>query len=238
MKTIFLCGLLAISSAFGADAISSFAARDYTGAAQQIDQKLATSPPSAEDYYNLALAREKAGNVPLAVLNYERALLLDPGLRVARNALATLAAAKSIPLPPRTWIDDVNAVVHPDVLVVAGSLLFWAGAFGLLLASRSPATPRGGDGPVGPGGHRRHCLPDRRLAGGWASRFGATRGRQYRRGGRGADRPRGQFDSGGDSSLGHARGGGFTARGMDLHRHQRRRTRLGAHRAAHPSNSG
>jgi hypothetical protein len=136
MKAIVLLGLLTATSAFGADAGSALEAHDYAGAAQQAEQKLAVSPPSAEGYYNLALARERAGDTPQAALNYERALLLDPGLRSARNALAKLAASKSIPLPPHRWTDDVNAVAHPDALVAIGSSLFWAGAFALLFATQ------------------------------------------------------------------------------------------------------
>lgn len=136
MRALILTACLAASSAFGADAGSSFDAHDYAGAAQQTEQKIATSPPSAEDYYDLALAREKSGDVAQAALNYARALLLDPGFRPARNALGAMAASKSIPLPPHTWVDDVNAVTRPDVLVLAGTALFWAGAFGLLLAAQ------------------------------------------------------------------------------------------------------
>ncbi len=136
MKAIRMLGFLVATSAFGAEAGPPPASTDYAGAARQFEQKLATSPPSAEDYYNLALAREKTGDVAQAALNYERALLLDPGLRPARNALDALATSKSIPLPPHTWIADVNAVTRPDVLLAVGSALFWAGAFGLLLVSR------------------------------------------------------------------------------------------------------
>jgi tetratricopeptide (TPR) repeat protein len=137
MRTIFLLALAAVSTAFGADAQSSFEAHKYSDAAQQQAQALATAPPNAEGYYNLGIASEKAGDPAQAALNYERALLLDPGLRPARNALGTLAASKSIPIPPHAWTDDVTAVVHPDMLVLLGTALFWAGAFGLLIAAQA-----------------------------------------------------------------------------------------------------
>jgi hypothetical protein len=132
----FLIMLAAASMAYGADADSTPAAHDYDNAAKQAEQKVANASAGAEDYYNLGLARDKQGDVAQASLNYERALQLDPGLHPARNALATLASSKSIPLAPHSWRDDVNAVIHPDALVAVGASLFWAGAFGLLLAGQ------------------------------------------------------------------------------------------------------
>ena len=137
MKTILLLALVAASSAFGADPQSAFIEQKYSEAARQQEQALATAPPSAEGYYNLGLASEKAEDPAQAALNYERALLLDPGLRPARNALAAMASSRSIPLPPHTWTNDVTAIIHPDMLVLLGTALFWAGAFGLLAAAQA-----------------------------------------------------------------------------------------------------
>ena len=72
-----------------------------------------------------------------ALLEYERALLLDPGLRAARNARSQLAATQGVPAPPRTWIDDVTAVAHPDLLFTLGGVVAWLGAFGLVAATQS-----------------------------------------------------------------------------------------------------
>jgi hypothetical protein len=143
MKTILMLAVLAASSAFGQDAASLFASHDYRGAAQQLEQELKTSPPSAEKYYDLGLANEKAGDSVQAALNYERALLLDPGLKSARNAMALLATSKNIPLPPHAWTDEVSAFVHPDTLAISGAVLIWIGAFGLLFATRA-GNRRGG----------------------------------------------------------------------------------------------
>ena len=137
MKAIMLLAILAVTSAYGSDAQSSFEAHNYAEAAAQMEQQVATSPPSAENFYNLGLAREKAGETLPAALNYERALLLNPGLRPARNALATLASAKSVPLPPHRWTDEVNAVVHPDALAWTGSILAWAGLSALVFGRHS-----------------------------------------------------------------------------------------------------
>jgi hypothetical protein len=135
MKTLFIL-LLAASAALGADAKSAFDSKDYPVAISQAQEHL-QSAPSAEGYYNIGLANEKKGDVVQAALNYERAVLLDPGLRAARNALARLAASKSIPLPPHEWTDEVRAIVHPDTLAFIGFALVWSGAFGLLFATQA-----------------------------------------------------------------------------------------------------
>ncbi|MDD5201121.1 MAG: tetratricopeptide repeat protein [Terrimicrobiaceae bacterium] len=139
MRAIAAIAIFVLSgtgAAFAIGAKSAFDAGDYAGAAKQAEQELAAAPASAEGFYNLGLAYEKSGSPVKAALNYERALLLDPGLKPARNALALLATAKSIPLPPSTWKADVNAAVHPETLIGFGTTLVWAGAFGLLLAAQ------------------------------------------------------------------------------------------------------
>jgi len=127
---------LAATSAIGADAKSAFEAKDYPAAIREMEEHLQLVP-SAEGYYDMGLANEKKGDAVQAALNYERAILLDPGLRPARNALAKLAASKGIPLPPHEWTDEVRAVVHPDTLVFIGFALVWGGAFGLLFATQA-----------------------------------------------------------------------------------------------------
>jgi hypothetical protein len=135
LKTLLIL-LLATASAIGSDAKSAFDAKNYSLAISQAEDQLQLTN-SAEGYYNLGLASEKSGDLVKAALNYERAVLLDPGLRPARNALAKLAASKSIPLPPHEWTDEVRAVVHPDTLVMIGFVLVWGGAFGLLFATQA-----------------------------------------------------------------------------------------------------
>jgi len=141
MKMRIVMGLLLIfvglARAGAADAKAAFDAANYAEAIPPLEQQAATEPPSAETYYNLALACEKAGETVKAALNYQRALLLDPSLAPARNQLAKLAAAHQIPLRPHDWSDDVTAVVHPESLVVLGSSLAWAGAFGLIFAPQA-----------------------------------------------------------------------------------------------------
>jgi len=101
-------------------------------AIKDAEQALTVEGPSAEGYFNLGLAFQKNDQPVEALLNYQRALVLDPGLKAARNAMSALAAKQHVPLPPRTWQDDITAFVHPEVLVAVGSTLTWVGMFVLL----------------------------------------------------------------------------------------------------------
>lgn len=135
---IALLGAASIWTARAGDAQAAFNNKDYAGAVKDLESQIATSRPNAESYYDLGVAYEKQGATAQAMLNYERALLLDPGLKDARNALALLASAKNIPLPPHSWKDDVTAVAHPETQLALGSTLVWAGLFGLVFASQLP----------------------------------------------------------------------------------------------------
>lgn len=136
LRILVTLGCCMAATALADDPKSAFDAGNYAEAAKQLEPKLETTP-SAEGYYNLGLAHEKAGDATKAAFDYERALWLDPGLKPAANAFAKLAAAQKIPLPPHTWRDDVRAVAHPETVLVLGSALIWAGAFGLLFASQA-----------------------------------------------------------------------------------------------------
>ncbi len=114
-----------------AAANEQFAAGKYMEAATAYEALLNDGPPSAELYFNLGNALERADQPVKAALNYERALVLDPGLREARNNRALLAASRNVPMPPHRWQDDVLSIVHPQWLVFAGNVLGWLGLFGI-----------------------------------------------------------------------------------------------------------
>ena len=74
------------------EAEEAYAKEDYTQAIELYESVLKTYGESAMVYYNLGNAYYKAGKVAPAILNYERALLLNPGdsdtrfnLQVARQ---------------------------------------------------------------------------------------------------------------------------------------------------------
>lgn len=89
---------------------------------------------SPQLWYNRGLAEEKTGDMPAAALSFRRALLLDPTLAVARNALAstlgTLGAPASI---APGWRDQMLERIHPKLLIVGGAIVGWSGVFLLVV---------------------------------------------------------------------------------------------------------
>ena len=73
---------------------SAYMNNDYISAAQ-VYESLLTNGESAELYYNLGNSYYKMGDIAKAILNYERALLLDPGSNDIRFNL-DMAKAKTV----------------------------------------------------------------------------------------------------------------------------------------------
>ncbi|MGC1479799.1 MAG: hypothetical protein WA771_04800 [Chthoniobacterales bacterium] len=115
-----------------ADANAAFSKGDYSKAAVAYQTMVDGGTTSPELFFNLATALEKDGKPLQAALNYQRALILDPGLRPAHNNLALLAAEREIDERPRTWVSDVTSWVHPSVLMNLGSVMGWAGCVGVV----------------------------------------------------------------------------------------------------------
>lgn len=63
---------------------SAYASENYAEAIETYEALLSENNESAEIYYNLGNAYYKMGKIAPAILNYERALLLDPGDRDIR----------------------------------------------------------------------------------------------------------------------------------------------------------
>jgi len=90
------------------------------------------SAGSPELWYNLGLAEEKSADTAVASLCYRRALLLDPTFTQAQRQLETVLNALGLPAPSG-WHESVRQALHPEVLVVAGSIIGWMAVFGLIL---------------------------------------------------------------------------------------------------------
>ncbi|GHT46501.1 hypothetical protein AGMMS49965_24090 [Bacteroidia bacterium] len=85
------------ASAFAQDAEGNeaYAKGDYEQAVQHYEAALAANGESSEVYYNLGNAYYRLNRVAPAILNYERALLLNPGNKDARFNLE-LAKLKTV----------------------------------------------------------------------------------------------------------------------------------------------
>jgi tetratricopeptide (TPR) repeat protein len=93
----------------------------------------ATSAPtaySAPALYNLANAYARAGKPGLAVLNYERAKLLDPNDPDIDANLRHVREAAGLPPESRSRVDRLVGFSSPRILA-------WVGVLGLLLAGVS-----------------------------------------------------------------------------------------------------
>ena len=98
---------------------SAYRVSDYAAAIEQYEAVLAEGFTSADLYYNLGNAYYRTDQMGLAILNYERALRLNPAMADARENLA-LAESKTVdritPLPKLfivRWIDSLCTHVSP-----------------------------------------------------------------------------------------------------------------------------
>ena len=115
------------------EAEEAYAKEDYTQAIELYESVLKSYGESAMVYYNLGNAYYKAGKVAPAILNYERALLLNPGdsdtrfnLQVARQKTVDKIAPIGEFFLTR-WIGTVEDVYSADGWAkwgVASFLLF------------------------------------------------------------------------------------------------------------------
>ncbi len=129
--SIALCGFTAqnLQAATFADstvvytkamADSAYAAADYATAIHVYEQLLATNGESATIYYNLGGAYYKMDEIARSILNYERALLMDPSNADAKFNLE-LARAKAVDKNTFVnefffvrWFRDFAAIMSAD----------------------------------------------------------------------------------------------------------------------------
>lgn len=144
MKKIL--SLLVISFSFIASFATTKPAADalyekeqYRDAAAAYEQILKQEGVAAEVYYNLGNCYYKLDEIPLAVLNYERAYLLDPGDNDIRANLA-LARGKTIDkvVPPSemffvTWWRDLTHCMSMNAWTILGIVAFILMLTGILI---------------------------------------------------------------------------------------------------------
>jgi hypothetical protein len=98
-----------------------------TAAPSQAQQKPASEPGySAASLYNLANAYAKSGKPGFAVLNYERARLLEPNDPDINANLRHVRDTAGLPPQVRSHFERLTAVAGPGILA-------WAGVLGLLI---------------------------------------------------------------------------------------------------------
>lgn len=124
-----------VSLATKAEGDSAYMRNDYA-AAIQIYEGLLQQGEAAEVYYNLGNSYYKVDNIARAILNYERALLLEPGNGDIR---ANLEIARAKTIDKVTPVPDIFFVGWIKSLINCMSADAWAkwgvASFILLLAS-------------------------------------------------------------------------------------------------------
>ena len=136
---------LASFAATKAEADVLYEKENYAEAATAYESVLKTQGVAAEVYYNLGNCYYKLDKIPLAVLNYERAFLLDPGDGDIRANLA-LARGKTIDkvVPPSemffvTWWRDLTNCMNMNewaILGIASFVLMLLGILAYMFVSR------------------------------------------------------------------------------------------------------
>lgn len=145
MKRIFLisimlaCFSLMQAAITKADADALYEKGNYEEAAAAYESLLKVEGLAAEVYYNLGNCYYKLDKIPFAVLNYERALLLDPGDGDIRANLA-LARGKTVDkvVPPSemffvTWWRDLTNCMSMDSWTIVGFSAFILMLIGILV---------------------------------------------------------------------------------------------------------
>ena len=145
MKRIFLisimlaCVSLMQAAITKADADALYEKGNYEEAAAAYESLLKVEGLAAEVYYNLGNCYYKLDKIPFAVLNYERALLLDPGDGDIRANLA-LARGKTVDkvIPPSemffvTWWRDLTNCMSMDSWTIVGFSAFILMLIGILV---------------------------------------------------------------------------------------------------------
>jgi tetratricopeptide (TPR) repeat protein len=101
---------------------------------------------SANVFYNLANTDFRTGNLGTAILNYERALALEPGHPEARHNLRIARDQSGARIPQGQWYDLVFPAWRPDAFAWTAMAAGWLFVFSL--AYRRLSRTRGG-GSIG-----------------------------------------------------------------------------------------
>lgn len=136
---ICCCSLVVSFATTKVEADALYGKEQYREAAAAYEAVLKNEGVAAEVYYNLGNCYYKLDEIPLAVLNYERAFLLDPGDSDIRANLA-LARGKTVDkvVPPSemffvTWWRDLTNSMSTGEWTMVGIAAFVLMLLGVLV---------------------------------------------------------------------------------------------------------
>ena len=111
-----------------------YAEQDYEGAKKAYEEALSEGGRSAAVFLNLGHAEYQLGRPALALINYQRALALDPAQDAARRSLEHVEKELGRSSKGLGFAEIAGRYVHVDLLALAGSLLVWSGLLLVLFA--------------------------------------------------------------------------------------------------------
>jgi hypothetical protein len=134
MRTIHIAFLVAGAALGGTLALAQIPAQPPLPEVPSPPQAASPAAPeahpdsgfSASALYNLANAYAKSGKPGFAILNYERARLLEPNDPDINANLRHVRETSGVPPPVRTRFERLAAIAGPGILA-------WAGVMGLLI---------------------------------------------------------------------------------------------------------
>jgi tetratricopeptide (TPR) repeat protein len=124
----FLLGMFARADEFD-DANQLFDAGKFDEAQQHYAALVERGEWSANLFYNLGNAEFRAGAPGRAMLDYERALVLDPAHAEARGNLRLLRDQTNARLPERTWLDVAFGSFSLNAWTLLAASCGWAIVF-------------------------------------------------------------------------------------------------------------
>jgi tetratricopeptide (TPR) repeat protein len=104
-----------------------YAEQDYEGARQAYEKIVKSGTLDPAVFLNLGHSEYRLERPALAAINYRRALALDPANGAARSSLEHVQRELGQPSAGFGFADLAGQYISFDLLVLLGSLLFWAG---------------------------------------------------------------------------------------------------------------
>jgi tetratricopeptide (TPR) repeat protein len=125
------------------EGLRAYAEGDYDAARRAYEKLVAAGSLDPAVFLNLGHADYRAGRVVPAAINYRRALALDPSNTAARSSLEHVLGELGVPAPGLGFAEVVGQYISFDLLVLLGSLLFWAGLLLVVFVVFSAGRRRG-----------------------------------------------------------------------------------------------
>lgn len=130
---LMLLGAVALAGADFEAGNRAYDDEKFIEARQRYEAEVARGEWTANVFYNLGNANERIGAPGLAMLNYERALVLQPAHHDARANLKFLREQSLSKVPEKTWRRAVFGVLSVNGWIVTAALAGWLAIFLLVV---------------------------------------------------------------------------------------------------------